>query len=656
MTAPAHLVDPLDEPARLLAAAWMDVAGWNAIAPRAAEVEPRYRDSPQLLALCRAFEAVMQSLYYRANAALANPIAEALAHARQVGWPRAIRLAEAAQGMVDVHRPEFRAASIQRLQAHGTPEDDGRPIAERIWTDNALCMLAAADGDYAGALRHGLRGSTLAQASGSDFLVTMVGMSLSFVFLSVGDTEGATVVLARVLEAGPRWHRSGVVGGGATYNQLLCHVLAGRVDEAARLLDSEQQQFLLSADNPFLSRHRGCLAARIWMDSGRKELALQTLDALPEATGAPQHAMGANACWLEAGVRLANGQAERARALLEAGLQQAELGALVLSPLNRTQMERTLSECCEALGDLPGALAALKRSQLSSFSWVADSVNSRLQAMHLDSGAIDPARHDRRLQGVEEAVRLARDEHGRDTTAKQVRYLAHVTHEMRNPLNGVIGMTSLLALSDLNERQRRYLGLAQSSAQMLLSLCNDVLDLAKIESGRFELNPQPLDLKAMFSETVETFAPQVRISGVALELRLDPALPECLRVDRLRLQQVLMNLIGNAVKFTRRGSIRVVVQWRDARQDTGRLHVAVVDTGPGLSADKRARLFQEFSQADASVAETHGGTGLGLALCRSLLTLMDGHIDVDSEPGQGSTFWFEIPLQRVTEDCDSLIV
>jgi signal transduction histidine kinase len=182
---------------------------------------------------------------------------------------------------------------------------------------------------------------------------------------------------------------------------------------------------------------------------------------------------------------------------------------------------------------------------------------------------------------------------------------------------------------------------------MLLALCNDVLDLAKIDAGRFELNPQPNDVAALLGETVELFSPQVTAKGLSLELQVSPTLPPRLVVDRLRMQQLLMNLIGNAAKFTRQGGIRVVVQWQATHQEAGQIHVAVVDTGPGLNAEQRARLFQEFSQADASVAQQHGGTGLGLALCRSLVTLMGGTIGLDSEPGQGSTFWFEVPLNTV---------
>jgi signal transduction histidine kinase len=264
---------------------------------------------------------------------------------------------------------------------------------------------------------------------------------------------------------------------------------------------------------------------------------------------------------------------------------------------------------------------------------------SRLRALqigqpHADVDA-DAARLAERLQAVGSASLEA---------GRQRRFLQHVSHEMRNPLNGVLGMTSLLMLSELDELQRKYVTVAQSSAQMLLALCNDILDLAKIEAGRFELNPQPVAVAALLGEAVDAFLPQVQARGVELALDVDARLPPTLVVDRLRLQQIVMNLLSNAAKFTREGRIGVQAGWLPGDTGaSGRLRVTVRDTGPGLTPEQRGRLFQEFGQADAAIAQAHGGTGLGLALCRGLVELMRGTIDVDSTPGEGSTFWFEVP-------------
>ena len=198
--------------------------------------------------------------------------------------------------------------------------------------------------------------------------------------------------------------------------------------------------------------------------------------------------------------------------------------------------------------------------------------------------------------------------------------------------------------SDLDDKQRKYLDLAQSSAQMLLALCNDVLDLAKIDSGRFELHLELNDVAAVAREVVQIFEPQAAIKRLALNCDIAQNLPERLLCDRLRIQQLLMNLLSNALKFTRRGSIDIELAWRPSSASAGQLEVAVRDTGCGLSEEAQSRLFQEFTQADSSVAQLHGGTGLGLALCRNLVELMGGEIGVTSAPGEGSTFRFTAPM------------
>ncbi|MDE2157859.1 MAG: hybrid sensor histidine kinase/response regulator, partial [Burkholderiales bacterium] len=226
------------------------------------------------------------------------------------------------------------------------------------------------------------------------------------------------------------------------------------------------------------------------------------------------------------------------------------------------------------------------------------------------------------------------------------RYFAQVTHEMRNPINGVIGLTSLLMLSQLDETQRRQLKLAKTAAQMLLALCNDVLDLAKIEAGKFELQCAPVDVAAALREAAAVFKPMADQKGLAFTLCIDAALPRPLVCDRQRLQQVVLNLLGNAIKFTAAGSVGLQAGWQPAGEGAGTLTVEVADTGVGIDAAGQARLFQEFVQTEAGRAQGQGGTGLGLAMCRSLLELMGGGIAVDSEPGQGSRFRFTLPLAR----------
>jgi len=209
----------------------------------------------------------------------------------------------------------------------------------------------------------------------------------------------------------------------------------------------------------------------------------------------------------------------------------------------------------------------------------------------------------------------------------------------------MLGSTSLLMLSALDERQRRFVSLAQTSAQMLLSLCNDVLDLASLEAGRFEMQPRAVDLRATIGEAVAIFEPLAHTKRLTLSAQVDARLPPELVCDPMRFKQVLMNLLSNAVKFTDQGAIEVIAGWHaDAGGQSGRLLVSVRDTGRGISAQARQRLFQEFERGDADSAARHEGTGLGLALCRRLLGQMGGRIDADSAPGCGTTFHFELPL------------
>ena len=181
---------------------------------------------------------------------------------------------------------------------------------------------------------------------------------------------------------------------------------------------------------------------------------------------------------------------------------------------------------------------------------------------------------------------------------------------------------------------------------MLLSVVNDVLDFSQLEAGQLELDPQPLDPSAFFADTLDLVIPQASSKHLDLECLLDDTLPARILVDNTRLRQVLLNLLGNAIKFTSVGGITVRVGYR---ADEGQLSVSLTDTGPGISPEAHARLFQRFSQVDGSNSRDHGGTGLGLAICKSLVELMGGAIGVESVVGQGSTFWFHIaaPIAEV---------
>jgi signal transduction histidine kinase len=236
------------------------------------------------------------------------------------------------------------------------------------------------------------------------------------------------------------------------------------------------------------------------------------------------------------------------------------------------------------------------------------------------------------------------------STAKD-QFLANMSHELRTPLNGIMGMTTLTLESGITDEQREYLETIDTSAQALLAIVNDVLDFAKIDAGAMTLDPAPFDLVECVTRTRRLFAPQAQAKGVALVYDIDPALADPLVGDEARLRQVLLNLISNAIKFTRTG--RITVQVRRAIGHAGNadvpVTVRVIDTGIGIPHEKLEAIFEPFVQADGSTTRNYGGTGLGLTICSRLIGLMGGRLTVDSEPGVGSTFTFEIHLARAAQ-------
>ena len=223
-------------------------------------------------------------------------------------------------------------------------------------------------------------------------------------------------------------------------------------------------------------------------------------------------------------------------------------------------------------------------------------------------------------------------------------FLARMSHEIRTPMNGVMGMSELLQGTELSARQRRLAETITRSAVGLLEIINDILDFSKIEAGKLELEHIEFALREIIEETIEILVLRARAKGLELRCEIDPSVPAAVRGDPVRLRQVLINLAGNAIKFTEAGEVVVRVA---ALAADGSLRFEVSDTGIGIAAEAQSQIFSAFTQADSFTTRKYGGTGLGLAICRQLVALMGGVIGVTSEQNRGSTFWFEIRMEPV---------
>ncbi len=289
------------------------------------------------------------------------------------------------------------------------------------------------------------------------------------------------------------------------------------------------------------------------------------------------------------------------------------------------------------------ALAALLGATALGLGWqwlAAPGAPLALLGLGLALGALAQLRWDSLTQhrlayerAVAEAASLAKSQ-----------FLANVSHEIRTPMNALLGMAELLAKTPLNEEQRRYVEAFRGAGQTLFELINDLLDISKIEAGRLSLEVAPFDLGALLQRCTELLRSRAEAQGLSLVLALDPRAAGCVEGDAQRLSQVLINLLGNAIKFTREGQVMLSAE----REPDGRLLLTVSDTGIGIAPSKHELIFQPFTQADGSVTRFYGGTGLGLSISRSLVQMMGGEIWLESAPGQGSRFFIRLALPALT--------
>ncbi|WP_340104065.1 response regulator [Rhodohalobacter sp. 8-1] len=301
------------------------------------------------------------------------------------------------------------------------------------------------------------------------------------------------------------------------------------------------------------------------------------------------------------------------------------------------------------LGNTDNLLFLKKPFDITAFKQTALTLttkwNLRQEKMaYTDNLEIEVKERTQELESLVKEYKRMKDKAERATAIKSA-FLATMSHEIRTPMNGVMGMNSLLLETELDGKQRKLSEMVKKSADSLLRVVNDILDFSKMEAGKMDIEIVPFKPEEIVSDVIQTISFQSKAKGLNIDYSIDNGVPDSLMGDPTRLKQLLLNFGSNAVKFTEEGSVIIHVSLMGKRGKENLVKFSVEDTGTGIPKDKIDGIFDPFKQADASTTRKFGGTGLGLTICRQLVDLMKGTVGVESEPGKGSNFWFEVPLE-----------